>query len=219
MKLDAVVVLLASASGWLDGTAYLRAHVFIANMTGNTVLLGLGLGHHPPEAVLKPMVALAAFAGGAFAGTALAEDRRGSVPRSGSRVLQIEIVILAAFALLWLSFSRYPVPIVLLVALAAFGMGLQQAATDCIHPKPAISTTYQGGTVERIGAGLHQALRGSPTGLALNASIWVVYLGAAVGVALLGKVEPSILGFIPLAVVAAAFAAFAVTVRRQGTKE
>jgi uncharacterized membrane protein YoaK (UPF0700 family) len=41
---DTTVLLFTWAAGAVDALMYLSAHVFTANMTGNTVLLGLSLG-------------------------------------------------------------------------------------------------------------------------------------------------------------------------------
>lgn len=213
---DGVLVLLAAAAGWLDGTAYLRAHVFIANMTGNTVLLGLGLGHYAPGRIVRPITAIAAFVCGAFSGSAIAEAGT-SAPRGGVRALAIETVLLAAFAMLWFFFSGREPLVLALIALASFSMGIQQAATERLHPAPAVSTTYQGGTVEKLGAGLYKALKGEPRTLLMNGAIWLVYLTSAVGVALLGKAVPPLLGIVPFLVVAASIAAIALASNRQGT--
>ncbi len=37
------LLLLTSASGVLDALSYMRAHVFTANMTGKTIILGLAI--------------------------------------------------------------------------------------------------------------------------------------------------------------------------------
>jgi uncharacterized membrane protein YoaK (UPF0700 family) len=213
--LDGVLVLLAAAAGWLDGTAYLRAHVFIANMTGNTVLLGLGIGHHPPGKIVRPIAAIAAFVLGALAGSALT-DRGPSASRAGNRALAVEAFFLAAFAVLWFFFSAHRAYVLALIAIAAFGMGLQQAATERVHPKPQLSTTYQGGTVEKLGTGIYEALKGSTRTLLANGSIWIVYLASAIGVAALGDAAPAILGVVPFAaVLAAVVAIFALTARQR----
>ena len=43
-KDSALVLLLAWTAGSMDAISYITAHVLPANMTGNTVLPGLGLG-------------------------------------------------------------------------------------------------------------------------------------------------------------------------------
>lgn len=215
--IDGVLVALAAAAGWLDGTAYLRAHVFIANMTGNTVLLGLGLAHYPPGEILRPAVAIAAFVFGTLVGSAVAA-RFTEAAHAANHLLVIESAVLALFAALWYVYSGNQTIVVALIALAAVGMGLQQVATERIHPKPAVSTTYQSGTVERLGIGIYDALHGAYQTLRLNGSIWLVYLASAVGVALLGKESPPLLGGVPFVVVGVTAVALLALLRRQRVK-
>src|SRR5215475_12485746 len=68
---DALVLLLAFTAGCVDAISYLGlAHVFTANMTGNTVLLGLSTAQAQWPAALRSAAALAGYlvgvAGGAF---------------------------------------------------------------------------------------------------------------------------------------------------------
>lgn len=201
--LDTVLVILAAAAGWLDATAYLRLHVFTANFSGNTVLFALGLGRMPPGEIPGPLCAIASFVCGAFAGAALSGGE-GSGTGGGRRVLWLELAALAAFAALWYAAgSHVEGERLLVIALAAFGMGLQQAATEALHPRPSVSTTYMSGTVEKMGTGLYHALRGKPNRLVVNGSIWIVYVVAGVGVALAARRWDAVLGFVPLAVVLA----------------
>src|SRR5215472_15796501 len=77
---DALVLLLAFTAGCVDAVSYLGlGHIFTANMTGNTVLLGLALGQAQWFAALRSAVALAGYLAGA-AGGALLIDR---APRRG----------------------------------------------------------------------------------------------------------------------------------------
>ena len=60
-----VLVLTWAASG-VDAISYLGlGHVFTANMTGNTVLLGLAIGQGQGLAALRSIIALVGFALGA----------------------------------------------------------------------------------------------------------------------------------------------------------
>src|ERR687894_366974 len=64
---DAMLVLLSLAAGCVDAVGYLGlGQIFVANMTGNTVLLGLALGQAQGQAALRALVVLAAFAVGWF---------------------------------------------------------------------------------------------------------------------------------------------------------
>ena len=57
-----MVVLLSVTAGCVDAVSYLGlGHIFTANMTGNTVLLGLSLGQAHWQAALRSGVALVGF--------------------------------------------------------------------------------------------------------------------------------------------------------------
>ena len=72
-----MVVLLSVAAGCVDAVSYLGlGHVFTANMTGNTVLLGLSLGQADWQAVLRSSMALLGFSIGVAVGTLIAESDR-----------------------------------------------------------------------------------------------------------------------------------------------
>lgn len=214
--LDAWLLLLAAAAGWLDAATYLRTHIFVANMTGNTVLLGLGIGHHPPGTIVKPVVAIAFFVFGAFVGAGLVEGGSDRI-RAADRALALETALLVAFALLWSFVSPTPVAQLAMLAVGACAMGLQQTATNRLHPASPISTTYQGGTVERLGSGVHEALAGNPRTLARNAGIWFTYLASAVLVAFIGNANPRILGLVPFAAVLAVAVVLVTRVRSDRT--
>lgn len=206
------LVLLAAAAGWLDATAYLRAHVFIANMTGNTVLLGLGIGHHPPGEVAKPLVAVASFVAGSFGGSAIV-DRGPSAAHAANRALVLEATLLALFAVFWYVMPTASPAQFAIIAIGALAMGIQQRATHRLQPTPAISTTYQGGTVERLGSGLYEETKHHPRTLLVNGAIWIAYLVSAVAVALLGSVKPQLLGVIPFAAILAVVLTLALRLR------
>src|SRR5580700_5048259 len=60
-------------TGLVDAFSYLLlGHVFVANMTGNVVILGFALVGAPGFSIAASLSALAAFAAGALAGGRLA---------------------------------------------------------------------------------------------------------------------------------------------------
>src|SRR5262249_47039243 len=104
-------------------------HVFVANMTGNVVLLGLGIAGTAGLTVLGPLISLAAFFFGSVLGGRIAAAR----PEGGWRVPRsalIEAGLLALAALLALAFDIHPTGTSghLLVAILAFSLGLRNAA-------------------------------------------------------------------------------------------
>ncbi len=163
-------------------------------MTGNTVLFALGVARQPPGDVVATIVAIASFFLGAFFGAALSE-------RAASRALVAEIAILAVVAVLWYAFPFTGALRLALIALGSCAMGLQQAATERLHPQSTVSTTYQSGTVERIGTGLFKALRGDWRAFRLHAAIWLVYAASAVCVVELVRTDARIAGTVPFAAV------------------
>ena len=75
---DSLLLALSFAAGYVDALSYLGlSRVFTANMTGNTVLLAIGLAQLDADAAVRSSVALAGFLGGAAAGAWIVErDRR-----------------------------------------------------------------------------------------------------------------------------------------------
>jgi len=110
---ELVVVALAFTAGFADGDAYLRWHLFAANMTGNTVLLGIALAGLDVPRALAVLGAIAAFIAGSFAGESLAS-------RSRPGILFTEAVVLAVAA----AIEDHPVQLECI----AFAMGLQNTA-------------------------------------------------------------------------------------------
>src|SRR5580698_9973087 len=66
---------LTVVTGLVDAVSYLRlGRVFVANMTGNVVFLGLSADRHSGLSPLASIVALAGFLVGAIAGGRLSAD-------------------------------------------------------------------------------------------------------------------------------------------------
>lgn len=204
---DSMVLVLTWAASGVDAISYLgMGHVFVANMTGNTVLLGLSVGQGHGMAALRATAALIAFAIGVAVGAAIVErsPRRSAWPPAVTWAIAVEWVILAFFTLTWHWPGVTPTGITLfiLIALSAVAMGIQSAAIR--HLKvPGIATTYITGTLTSMVAGfvvwLHRvnilpppadavetdiASTASPAerkhGARLQAAVFSVYLLAAV---------------------------------------
>lgn len=189
-----VVFFLGGAAGYLDAVGYLTLGLFTANMTGNTVLLGIAIGQGNRAAMVRVLLALAAFVGGAAAGALLLRGRR-----TGS-AFGLEAVCVAVGLAAWLHLRQphpgrvIPDPAAFpLIALLSAAMGAQSAAVRRLGDQ-RISTTYVTGTltslavdtVSRILArrgGAPQspsnpAEPGSP--LPLLIGIWTSYVAGAV---------------------------------------
>lgn len=202
---EAMLLLLAWTAGSLDAISYLRLqHIFTANMTGNTVLLGLAVGQGQWLAAVRSAAAFAGFALGVAAGSRIVrrgEDHGWSPAVTAS--FGLEALLLLGFVLLWEAegggaegASLYG-----LIALAALAMGMQSAAVR--HLKfPGIVTTYITGTLTSTVTALirEPGPRRVPkrSSLTLRVLVLIVY-GLAAGAT--GWLEPHalILPLLPLA--------------------
>ena len=159
----AVLLVLAAAAGTTDAISYLGlGRVFPANMTGNTVLLGIGIADGDYDAAARSAVALAGFLVGA-AVTAFAvtsPDNRHRLTRG----LTGELAVLAAACGLWLATGDRPaaVPQHVLIALVSLAMGAQSATV--ISLDVGVSTTFITGTwtavSRRVGGWLRRRVTG-----------------------------------------------------------
>lgn len=138
--------MLTSAAASTDAISYLGlGHVFPANMTGNTVLLAIGIAGGDYAAAGRSGIALASFvASAALAGLAL---RRPARLDTGLRLLAgIEFAVLGAAGGWWLATGAEPAGAtrVCLIALTSAAMGLQSGAIARLDA--GTSTTYVTGT-------------------------------------------------------------------------
>lgn len=149
----AVVAVLAGVAGYVDAFAYLWLGVFVANMTGNIVFLGLALGGESTKG-WESALALAGFALGAAAGVGLRSwGRRRGAPAGTVAPLVVECVLLAAVVVTVTARTTDPdgldpgsaTSLVALVALAAAN-GLQAFVITRIAGITT-PTTYATGTV------------------------------------------------------------------------
>ncbi len=196
---------LAAASGSLDVWSYFGlAHIFVANMTGNTVLLGFSLAATQWAAAAGNAAAILSYICGVVLGTFLAEPIRQAVhgvrldcnsapwPARLQAVLCMELTLLSAAVSLEL--LRTPamegVSAHVLVCLAAAAVGVQSAAMVALEV-PGVVTTYITGTWTTLAAGVARLLRrphaapANEAQLGLQAVVLTIYLLAAAGSGLL----------------------------------
>ena len=164
-KKDGLILLLTWTAGCLDALSFLGlGHVFVANMTGNTVLFGLAIAQGDWLEMLRSLISMLGFSLGALGGTLLVE--RNYEQNSGRWLPQvllalgIEAALLLVFALGWplvnAKRTLHPVADVLL-ALSALAMG-QQSAIALSLDVPGVSTTYITGTITTLMASLGRRL-------------------------------------------------------------
>jgi uncharacterized membrane protein YoaK (UPF0700 family) len=233
---NAMLVMLSLAAGCVDAVSYLGlGQIFVANMTGNTVLFGLALGQAKEQAALRAVVALGGFVAGVAAGAAiLGRDPERSTWSSGvTAALAVELVVLVAFAFGWFLAGAEPEgrEVYPLIALAALAMGVQSAAVRRLGI-PGVATTYITGTLTDLTEGAIARLRPavadavssddssgrerpSARGLVLPADVWLAYGTGAVIVGILAVRWPSGVLSVPVAIVALVVATATVRFHRR----
>lgn len=146
---DVLLLVLAAASGSADGWSYFGiAHAFVANMTGNTVLLGISVFHLHGD-FLHPLIALAGYVAGTALGTLLTRQvQPGQVwDRRVSWTLFLEGIVLIGAEVAWVAMRQLPSPreASILLASLAVAIGMQSAAMIQLRV-PGVVTTYITGT-------------------------------------------------------------------------
>ena len=156
-RLDLVLVLaLTFTTGVVDAVGYLGLdNVFTANMTGNVIVLGMGLAGAPGLPVLGPAVALAGFVVGAALGGRLLRTaapgwtRRttGSFATTGALVvvLGVAAVVERPVAGTWWGTT--------VVALLAVAMGLQAASARKVAVKDVTTVVVTSTADSRLAGG------------------------------------------------------------------
>jgi uncharacterized membrane protein YoaK (UPF0700 family) len=164
---DILLLVLTWAAGAIDAIGYLAlGQVFTANMTGNTVLLGLHLGREQGAAALRALVALVAFGAGLVIGALIVERVRGKEPwpPAVTWAFALEAAMLAAFAagLFVTDAVRSIATTQVLIALSAVAMGMQSAAVRRLNV-PGIATTFVTGTLTTAVTSLVAGARAAST--------------------------------------------------------
>jgi uncharacterized membrane protein YoaK (UPF0700 family) len=183
------------SAGFVDAISFLGlGNVFTANMTGNTILLGIALGRGDLPGAFRSLISLAGFCLGATVGAliVLRSDRPVVWPRSVTYALALEFAGLITLALAWrgagaraLASPEFVEP---LIMLSAFAMGVQSAAVRRIGVS-AVTSTAVTGTLAGVMAGAvgwlhgsvgvahpeHARAQRSSAGFGLSASVWGIY--------------------------------------------
>ena len=194
-----LALILGSSAGYLDAIGYLTLGLFTANMTGNTVLLGIAVGQGQWVHSGRIALAIAFFVGGAFGGALLLGRHR----RIGHALVAETALLLGALGT-WLTLAERevgalpPPAAVLLIVLLSAAMGVQSAAVRRVGEQ-RVATTYVTGTLTTLAIDVAGAIFGrlerhspevatrdagdrSQSALPLLGGLWVAYLsGALVG--------------------------------------
>ena len=212
--LPPLLLAMTLVTGLVDAFSYLLlGHVFVANMTGNVVLLGFALVGAPGFSIAASLLAVAAFSLGAVVGgkvgTLLGQDR--------GRLFRTTASIQAAFLACTVALAAAggnPVPDAYrysLIIVLAVAMGIQNATARRLAV-PDLTTTVL--TLTMTGLAADSAIaggQGSRAGRRLMA-VAAMLIGAVVGAALVvnGRiVYPLILALVVTSIAAIASRALA----------
>jgi uncharacterized membrane protein YoaK (UPF0700 family) len=185
----------------VDALSYLAlGRVFTANMTGNTVLLGVAVVQGDADAAGRAGLALAGFlAGGAIgAWIAYMGPREEGWPRGVTIALIVECVFLAALA------NDRSEILGLRVVFAAVAMGIQSAAARRLDVL-GVATTFITGTLTSLVSLIarHGVLpSASGHGKRFLASVWGVYIVGAMAAGAAMRLGPDLAWLMPVAIVA-----------------
>jgi len=193
---DALVVVLAFTAGFIDAFSLLGFGVFASVMTGNTIILGLGIARGEPlSSALRSAVAIVAYMGGVAIGTSITDstpDRKlktSTFWATNAFVLEFLALLALAVGGVFVGGASSSNLVFGLIALAAISMGMQSAGFNALGIS-GISTTRITGTYENFVIDLYRWRRSSTlktalrqrSDAALQAIVVIVYvLAASVG--------------------------------------
>jgi uncharacterized membrane protein YoaK (UPF0700 family) len=181
-----MLVVLTVVTGLVDAFSYLvLGHVFVANMTGNVILLGFSLAGVEDFSLPASLTALAVFALGAALGGRIGLKGDSPQRRLLAHALITEGVLIALAAAPLLlgmrpheDFARY-----WLIVLLGLSMGLQTAMVRLLAV-PDLTTTVLTLTLAGLAADSSLAGGSNPRLKRRLAAIVLMLIGAAIGAAL-----------------------------------
>jgi len=158
---------LALIAGWTDAIGYLQGHAFAANMTGNTVLLGISLAAAQWRAAGWRAAIIAAYCLGLLTARLMVEARRGAVAA----------MLPAAVLIGYCAFAQVMPRDLLLLAVA---LGLQNASMTRFGGT-RMNTTFLTGDLERLAEGVAGWLRRGrqAEGVGPVPWLWLAYAAGA----------------------------------------
>ena len=208
---DIRLLILAVSAGSADGWSYFGlGHAFVANMTGNTVLLGLAVFQDHGD-LLHPAISLAGYAAGVLIGSLLTRNVRADAvwARAISWTLLLEGLLLMVAEAGWLGIQHTggSAGLNLLLVGVALAVGMQSGAMVQLKI-PGIVTTYITGTWTTLLSGVvhFSETKGGQTPsnnlafeqrLAMQAAVLGCYFIAAVLTGWLFRHLPAAVGVLP----------------------
>ena len=215
--LGAVTIVLTAAAGALDVVTFFAFNeVFASTMTGNLVLLGLGLGRGDLYQAFDNVCAIAGYCGGLVLGTGFCVLMMRRLPwrNAVGATLTLELAILLAIATMWFVVDDDPVldqaKLVLLVLGSGLAMGTQSAACRYIGPA-GTPTSFLTGTVTNWVSALAEPHR---PGFGWNSPLRIgALVAAAAGNAVIQRFAPDWSFAVPVVLVVIAIVLMAVVTR------
>jgi uncharacterized membrane protein YoaK (UPF0700 family) len=206
-SLPVMLLALTLISGVMDAISVLTlGRVFVANMTGNVVILGFAIAGVPELSLVTSLAVLVAFVLGAAAGGRLYQrfDQRGTLLRSGVLIEWVLLAVCLVMVLVQAPAVGSPWTVTT-AALAAVAMGLQTAVARRIAV-PDLNTSVVSMSVTALAA---DSTHGSRDAVLRRASaVLSLLVGAVVGAVIVGTAGPAAgLGLILLLLAGVAVAA------------
>jgi uncharacterized membrane protein YoaK (UPF0700 family) len=194
--LFAIIVLLAATSGIVDAIAFARFGVFVANQTGNLVIVTLSLtGEQKASTLAACAIALLAFTVGVFIAVFVRRQVRGrvDVPRARMVTLVIEstlIVLTSLGVLIWGDVTFAYAAILLLSLSQAFQAVVVTRIVGMVIQTVVINTSLvQSAEAWSIGRRRASAIAfGTPIGYLLGAFVAALLLKSSAHAALFAAV-------------------------------
>ncbi len=191
--LPLLLIVLTVVTGLVDAVSYLKlGHVFVANMTGNVVLLGLAVGGVSEFSVAVSLTAMGSFLLGALAGGRLGSSTGEHRGRFLALATYAQVCVVGAAFVVSLASSDVSGGILAyaLIVLLAFAMGLQNAAARRLGV-PDLTTTVLTLTFTGLAADSQFAGGTNPNiGRRLIATA-AMFIGASLGAVLILRVSVS----------------------------
>lgn len=179
-------MLLTVVTGLVDAVSFLRlGHVFVANMTGNIVFIGLALVGAPEFSLGRSLTALAAFVAGlamsSFLPPGWTRDRARLLRTSAVVKLLLALPVVIVGSILGIAPGR---PVTYgFIALLATSMGVQNATVQRLAVL-GLTTTVLTTTLTRLVADLRGRGWHDPATQSRAASVAALFAGATIGAVL-----------------------------------
>lgn len=221
------MLLFTWTAGSVDAITYLRAHVFTANMTGNSVLLSLAVSQREGAATVRALIALVAFVIGVMLGAIVAGEGGDRVKTFTAvrREVWFEAAVLLLFAIACVHPPTAAIhyTVVLVIFTSGIAMGMQSAAVKRLS-LPGVATTYITGTITSLFSGIvhnwvarksrathrlpedvsaHPSQPSMRHSVALQAQVYLSYTIAALAAGVLHNYWPSAVAILPVLAITA----------------